>query len=101
VALQFPVEGCLLLLHRIVSIQLAPCPYLRETALEAFPHRPNVKRELPFPASSADMRKSEEVESGRLRPTRLFRFRQGLPPELYQSSLFRVELQTVFRESPG
>ena len=36
-ALQFPVESLLLLLHRVMQMQSAPGPHLRETAPESRP----------------------------------------------------------------
>jgi hypothetical protein len=60
-----------------------------------------MNRELPFPAPLADMRKPKKIESGRHLPTRLFRFRQGLPPKRNQSSLIWVKRQSVLCESLG
>jgi hypothetical protein len=72
VALQFPVEGFLLLLHRIMPMLLAPGRYLHKTAPETLSHRSHVNREFPLPASFTDMREPKKIESCRLLPTRLF-----------------------------
>jgi hypothetical protein len=94
-AQQFPVEGFLLFLYRIMPMRFAPGRHSLEAAPESLAHRSNMYRKLPMPAAFAEMRESKKVESGRLPPSRPFRFRQSLPPERNQSSLIRMERQSV------
>ena len=44
----------------------APHRHRLEAAPEPLPHRVNMNREFPPPASRADMRESKKIESGRL-----------------------------------
>ena len=71
-ALQFLVEGFLLLLYKIVPMLFAPGRHIRKTAPETLSHRSYLNREFPLPASFADVRKTKKVKSRRLSPTRLF-----------------------------
>src|SRR5437867_12311825 len=72
VAPEFPVERFLLLPNWIMPMLLTPSRHLHETALEPLPHRPEVNREVPSPASLADVRETKKVEGRRLSLTRLF-----------------------------
>lgn len=71
VAPELPVESFLLLLNRIVPMLLTPSRHLLQTALEPLSHRPEVDREIPSPASFADMRETKKVESCWLMPALL------------------------------
>jgi hypothetical protein len=66
-----PIEGFLLLLNRIMPRFLAPGGQLPKTALEPLAHRPDVDREVPPPASLADIRETEKPEGCGLLPVRL------------------------------
>ncbi len=72
VAPEFPIEGFLLLLNEIVPMLLTPSRHFLQTALEPLAHRPEVDREIPSPASFADMRESKKIESFWLPPARRF-----------------------------
>ena len=72
VAPEVPVEGLLLLLNGIMPMLLTPSRHFHETALEPLSHRPEVDREIPSPASLADMRETKKIESCWLSPARLF-----------------------------
>src|SRR5579884_3739900 len=95
---EFPVQRFLLRIHGIVPMLATPRCYRFQTTSEPFPHRANMNREIPFPASLTDMRESEKVESCRLPPARFLGFGQGLPPKLHQPSLVRMQRQSVFLE---
>jgi len=98
-AQQFPIEGLLLFLYRIMPMRFAPGRHSRDAAPESLTHRSNMYRKLPISAAFAKMRESKKVKSGRLPPSRFFRFRQSLPPERNQSSLVRMESQSVLCKS--
>ena len=76
-------------------MRFAPGRHSLEAAPESLAHRSNIYHKLPIPAAFADMRESKKVESGRLPPSRLFRFRQSLPPERNQSA-DRIFLRDFF-----
>src|SRR5260370_40421175 len=64
VAPELSVEGCLLFVHRLMAVFLAPFGYRRQAPSESFLHRPHVHCELPSPAACTDVREAEEIERG-------------------------------------
>ena len=62
VASELGVEGFLLLVHRCMSVLLAPCGDRREAPAESLAYRSHMHCELPSPAACADVRQTEKVE---------------------------------------
>jgi len=54
----------LLLVHRLVSVLLAPFGDCRQAPPEPFLHGSHLHYELPSPAACADVREAEEIERG-------------------------------------
>jgi hypothetical protein len=61
-ASELGVEGLLLLVHRCMSVLLAPFCDRREAPAEPLAHRSHVHCELPSPAACANVREAKEVE---------------------------------------
>src|SRR5437588_775201 len=91
------VEGFLLLVHRLVSVLLAPFGDCRQAPFKPFLHRSHVHGELPLSTACAYVREAEDVQSAGFLPLPL-RIGLCIPPEFHQSRLLRVERQTVFCE---
>ena len=62
VASELGVEGLLLLIHRRMSVLLAPFADRREAPAEPLAHRSHMHGELPSPAACAYVRQTEKVE---------------------------------------
>src|SRR5260370_33222642 len=91
------VQGFLLLVHRLVSVLLAPFGDCRQAPFKPFLHRSHVHGELPLSTACAYVREAEVVQSPGFLPPPL---RMGLctPPEFHQPRLLRADLQTAFAE---
>jgi hypothetical protein len=96
VASELGVESLLLLIHRCVSVFLAPFGDRREAPAEPLAHRPHMHGELPSPAVCANVREAEEVEgAGFLDPLplrALLCVAPGVIGETYSDQIGRVLL---------
>ena len=98
VASELGVEGLLLLVHRCMSVLLAPRGDGREAPAEPFTHRSHMHGELPSPAACANVRQTEKVEGAGFLLALLLRTLLGVTPKFQQPRLLRVKCQTVFCE---
>src|SRR5260370_26057823 len=74
------VEGFLLLVHRLVSVLLAPFGDCRQAPFKPFLHRSHVHRELPLSTACAYVRESEDVQRAGVLSLPL-RLRLFIPPQ--------------------
>jgi hypothetical protein len=74
VAPELGIEGLRLLVHRHMSVLLAPSADRSQAPAEPLAHRPYMDGELPSSAASADVRKTEKVEAAGFLPLPLRAF---------------------------
>ena len=98
VASELGVEGFLLLVHRCMSVLLAPCGDRREAPAEPLAHRSHMHCELPSPAACANVRQTEKVEGAGFLLALPLRTFLSVTPKFQQPRLLRVKCQTVFCE---
>jgi hypothetical protein len=84
VASELGVESLLLLVHRCMSVLLAPCGDGREAPAEPFTHRSHMHGELPSPAACANVRQTEKVEGAGSLLALLLRTLLGVTPKFQQ-----------------
>src|SRR5437870_4477670 len=94
---ELSVKSFLLLVHRFVSVFLAPFGDCRQAPFKPLLHRSHVHGELPLSTACADVRETEEIQSAGFLPLPL-RICLCVTPKFHQSRLLRVERQTVFCE---
>ena len=98
VASELGVEGLLLLVHRRMSVPLAPFGDRREAPAEPLAHRSHMHCELPSPAACANVRQTEKVKGAGFLLALLLRTLLSVTPKFQQPRLLRVKCQTVFCE---
>jgi len=99
VASELGVEGLLLLVHRCMSMPLAPFGNRREAPAEPLTHRSHMHCELPSPTACANVRQAKEVEGAGFLLALPLRAFLGVTPKFQQPRLLRVKHQTVFCKS--
>ena len=97
-ASELGVEGLLLLVHRCMSVLLAPCGDGREAPAEPFTHCSHMHGELPSPTACANVRQAKKVEGAGFLLALPLRAFLGVPPKFQQPRLLRVKCQSVFCE---
>ena len=95
VAPELGIEGLLLLVHRRMTMLLAPSTDRRQASAEPFVHRPYMHRELPSSAVGAEIRKTEKAEGAGFPPLPLRSFLR-ITAKFHEPCLLRVKHQTVF-----
>jgi hypothetical protein len=95
VAAELGGQGFLLLVHRFMTVRLAPLGDFVQAPAEPFTHRPHMYCERTLPALGADMCKAEESKCVRF-STLPFCLPHCTSSELQQPRLLRVERQPIF-----
>src|SRR5260370_8749028 len=91
------VQGFLLLVHRLVSVLLAPFGDCRQAPFKPFLHRSHVHGELPLSTACAYVREADDAQSSGFLPLP-FRIVLSLPPEFHQPRLLRLIFHTAFSQ---